>query len=158
MAKLILQTTDLALETRRRTAISARLNRAPSPVGMKAAVQKHEKDYPTATHRPVGPCNTYNCHGLTFGARRGWIHDPIEVQTILDEDDYSEVPFAAVMAGDIAVYRKNGIVEHSGIVVEKSGLNPKILSKWAMLHEAIHFPFDCPYSDMVVTYYRISDV
>jgi hypothetical protein len=61
------------------------------------------------------------------------------------------------MAGDIAVYRRDGIIEHSGIVVEKPGLVPKILSKWGNLHEAIHFPFDCPYKDMIVTYYRISE-
>jgi hypothetical protein len=156
MSRLILVNTELALETRRKSAVSNRLNREAPYDGMKLAVEQHKRDYVAAVHRPVGPCNTYNCHGLTFGARRTWIHEPSEIQKILEEDDYIEVPLDKVMAGDIAVYRKEGVIEHSGIVVEKPGLLPRILSKWGNLHEAIHFPLDCPYKDMLVTYYRVS--
>ena len=118
----------------------------------------YKKEYKNATHRTdVGPCASFNCHGLTFGARRTWIDGSIQIRKILEDDDYVQIPLQQVLPGDIAIYTKDGQIEHSGIVVEQWERlkQPKILSKWANLHEVIHNPLDCPYKDMEVTYFRI---
>ncbi len=63
--------------------------------------------HPNAIHRPIEPCNTYNCHGLTFAARRTWIHEPSELLKILEDDDYEEVT-NGILPGDIAIYIHEG--------------------------------------------------
>lgn len=152
------KTVVLGLETRDKTPIRVELTRMPSLAGDKLECEAYKTQYkPPVVHRPAGPCRTYNCHGLTFGGRRGWIHSAEQVEQILKEDNYIEVRLADVLPGDVAIYRKAGVIEHSGIVVEKVTMVPKILSKWAKLHEAIHPLFDCPYADMQVSYYRVCD-
>ncbi len=56
-----------------------------------------------------------NCHGFTFTRGRGdfWIDDS-QVDRILVGDNYSRVSTPAV--DDVAIYRQNGNVVHSGIV------------------------------------------
>ncbi len=158
VAALVLPTAELALETRRKTSIKNFLDRSVATVGAIQQSKDLREKYQSVTHRPIGPCATFNCHGLTFGARRTWIDGIDEIETILREDDYKEISLKEVLAGDIAIYRKDKKIEHSGIVVEAPQTNlglPKILSKWGNLHEAIHLPFDGPYADMEVKYYRI---
>ena len=117
-------------------------------------MRDYRGEYPSATHRPVEPCNTYNCHGLTFAARRTWIHEPSELRKIIDDDDYEEVT-NNISPGDVAIYMRDGDYQHSGIVVRVDGQVPWILSKWGQCHEVIHSVMDCPYNDANVTYYRI---
>jgi hypothetical protein len=157
MASLILQVAELDLSTRRKTRIVNRLDRSASAEGFRQAVSDYKKEFSQAVHRDVGPCATFNCHGLTFGSRRTWISGSDQIQTILDEDDYATVDAKAALPGDIAIYKKDGQIEHSGIVVEQGGVlkQPRILSKWAHLHEVIHLPNECPYYDMAITYHRI---
>ena len=68
---------------------------------------------------------------------------------------YERIKPEAVIAGDIAIYYKDGDVEHSGIVVEVENGVPWILSKWGPAHEVIHMPVDCEYNFEDVRYYRV---
>jgi hypothetical protein len=79
------------------------------------------------------------------------------VKKILDEDDYAKVaPPEEVMPGDVAVYYKDGDVEHSGLVVKIGDLNvPIILSKWGACHEVVHRVWASEYDCQNVVYYRI---
>lgn len=153
---LILPRAKLALETRRKSDIDNEMVRDTPPAGYDLQVADHKSDYPGASHRPVRPCWTYNCHGLTFGARRTWIDDPSEIAKILDEDDYEEIEIEDVLIGDIAVYYSDGDAEHSGHVVEITPAGPRIVSKWAGCHEVVHLIFESPYDADNVKYYRIT--
>jgi hypothetical protein len=134
------------------------LNRDKPPAGADLQVSEFKRAYPKAVHRPVGPTNAYNCHGLTFGSRRTVIWKPSEVQKILQEDDYVEVlTNMEIFPGDIAIYSKDGDIEHSGVVVEVFNRRPKILSKWGMCQEVVHFVEDCPYKESSVRYFRVKE-
>jgi len=157
----------LALETRKRGQIDNELNWEPPYAGVLLQVADLKTTYPRAMHRNAGPCNTYNCHGLTFAARRTLISSPSEVRRILNEDGYKELEWRMVCAGDIAIYVNNtilnGVIEHSGLVVGRpSPVNgvyqePEVLSKWGPCHEVVHPASYGPYDNCVITYYRIVD-
>src|SRR5262245_35364311 len=88
---------DLGLSTRRQRKISIQMNLEPSIHGELLAVQREVATWKDAIHRhEIGPCRTFNCHGLTFASRRTWIDKSGEVQKILDDDGYVEVPLAKV--------------------------------------------------------------
>ena len=101
MGSLVLVLAELRLETRRKTAIKHRLTRSAPPAGAYEEDRAYDRKHPLALRRNVGPCNTYNCHGLTFGARRAEVGFD-DVAVVLDEDDYTEIDRRTVMAGDIA--------------------------------------------------------
>lgn len=146
----------LALQTRAKADVDNWLDRTPADDGAKLQVQAFHDRYPRAQHRPVGPCFTYNCHGLTFASRRTGISTPSEITKILEHDDYMLVPLAQVLPGDVAVYYSDlSDPEHSGIVMATTPKGPIILSKWGMCHEAIHLFSDCPYAFSNVRYYRV---
>jgi hypothetical protein len=164
MPNLVLAVADLMLETRRKTSISHRMNRRAPPAGSYEEDAAYDKRYPAAHRRNVGPCNTYNCHGLTFGTRRAGI-EFADVPLILEQDDYTEIDRAEVMPGDVAVYFSTGKggtivgdIEHSGLVVERTQLgNVKLVSKWGYGDERVHFLTDCPYDAGNVRFFRIND-
>lgn len=145
----------LALQTRKRRDIDNTLNHDDVAIGMQQLVQDLKKKHLSATHRDVGPCNTYNCHGLTFASRRTNIEDAAEIRKILEDDGYIEINLENISPGDIALYFISGDVEHSGIVVEIMDLGPKILSKWGPAQEAIHNLGDCPYDASNVRFFRV---
>jgi hypothetical protein len=156
MSALILLKATIELGTRRQRQIKNEINREPAHDGALLEIQAHRRNYRDAIHRKVGPCRTYNCHGLTFASRRTWIDKPTEVQKILDDDDYESIPKFEVERGDIAIYTLRGEICHSGIVVEIDDLKgPRVLSKWALLHEVIHFAWECPYNEAAITYWRV---
>jgi hypothetical protein len=159
MPALIQIKAELDLSTRRQRRVRNVMNREPPLDGARLLVAQMKRDYKMAIHREeVGPCNTFNCHGLTFASRRTWIDRPVEVQKILDDDDYTEIDITNVKPGDIAIFRKNGEIDHSGIVVEVlERFRPRILSKWACLHEVVHFPWEGPYNECQVTYHRVTE-
>ena len=145
---------QLPLATRLGTAIENAIDLSALPAGQVQQAADYRKSYKIAKHRPTKACNTYNCHGLTFASRRTRIWNPSEVQKILTEDGYVEVPLASVLIGDVIVYRngQSGDWEHSGVVIDdgrpKEELElqvPWILSKWGSAHEVIHPWNDCPY-------------
>lgn len=157
MGKIILMQAELGLDTRRQTHIENHMNRDKPFQGVSLEIKKHKENYPNAVHRPVGPCSTYNCHGLTFGSRRTWIANASEIAKIIEEDDYEEVDRIDILPGDIAVYFVNGDAEHSGIVVKETDRGPLILSKWGSCHEVVHLVYEAPYDASSVNYYRVTE-
>lgn len=92
----------------------------------------------------------YNCHGLTFGARRTCIDDPSSIVRILADDGYRLVETAGVMPGDVVLYfDHDGTVSHSGIVVEVPNGFPafaRVVSKWGVAGaEYLHWVHRSPY-------------
>lgn len=153
----------LALQTRLKSDVVNYLDRGVAPAGRQKEVDDYISKYGSCVHRTNRPCLKYNCHGLTFAARRTAIEDSSEIQKILTEDDYDQVPLSVVQPGDIAIYRSalddGGEIFHSGIVVRYdrgSGLItvPWILSKWGYAHEVVHPVNVGPYIG-TVEYYRV---
>ncbi|MBN1422401.1 MAG: hypothetical protein JXP34_26735 [Planctomycetes bacterium] len=102
----------------------------------------------------------FNCHGLTFAARRTAISDTSAVRRILKEDCYTRISPDQVQPGDIILYTSStdGDLEHSGVVIalpDERPLVPKILSKWGFGAEVLHWANDCPYDFSQAAYYRI---
>ncbi len=162
MGSLILTSAMLQLETRRKTALKHRLNRVAPLDGVYDEDRHYDLRFPLAQRRPVGPANTYNCHGLTFGSRRAEVSYD-DVPLILEQDDSTEVGRDQVLAGDVVVYFSTkefvGEPEHSGVVVEPPDQlkNIKIVSKWGYGDERVHFLADCPYDPTDVRFFRIND-
>lgn len=128
-----------------------------------------EKDFAQLEKRYAGkdnitfrtPCSYYyNCHGMTFAARRTMINLASEVRKILNEDDYELINDKEVLPGDIAVYLKdNGDIEHSALVLscpDKQIGIPMVVSKWGKYKEVIHWANDCPYKWDRLEYYRVT--
>jgi hypothetical protein len=145
----------LALQTRKGGVIANSMN----PVEMtdaQSTIGLLKQRHPKAIHRDVGPSAFYNCHGLTFAARRTGISEPAQVQKIINDDAYVQLSLTnKPETGDIAIYRENGDISHSGIVVYVKAGTPWILGKWGDMHEVIHEPYDCPYRTAVITFYRL---
>ena len=153
---IILPRATLQLQTRCCRDVTNFINRAAATVGMAKQVADYRKKFSSALHRTSNPCATYNCHGLTFAARRAQINDPADVAMILADDDCDPILEAKVLPGDIAVYYNDGDIEHSGVVVDNDEKGPKILSKWGAAHEVIHRKTDCEYNAADVRFYRIN--
>lgn len=145
---------ELNLHTRRQNQVQNEINRRPSVAGDALACKDYEKQYPKALHRPSGPSRQYNCHGLTFAARRTVIWKASEVAKVINDDEYVRIELKDVLPGDVALYYSGGDVEHSGIVVANVPV-PLILSKWGKCHEVVHKVHECPYDSSNVIYYRI---
>ena len=130
-----------------------------SSLGYEREHEKKRREYPQARFR-TGVIPVYNCHGLTFGARRTTIWQIPAVQQILRDDHYERVVLEEVEPGDIVLYisAEDGDIEHSGIVVhapEPPLLIPRVWSKWGFGAEVVHFANDCPYDFSQAQYYRI---
>ena len=127
------------------------------------ARKQREYPPPRAVPRPNPPSSVYNCHGLTFASRRTIVCD-LEIQKILNDDDYTEVnDWRNVLAGDIVIYYANGTgdAEHSGIVIEAHSnmqlcTEIKVLSKWGLTGEMIHSLTACPYPECTCKYFRVT--
>jgi len=147
---------QLAMQTRKGGRIENWMNPADPHVGLEQKITELKVTYSRATHRDVGPSARYNCHGLTFASRRTGISNPAQVQRIIIDDGYRALGNAeAPSTGDIAIYREDGDITHSGIVVGSKEGTPWVLSKWGECHEVIHPVLECPYKKAIVTYYRL---
>lgn len=151
---------QLALDTRCERQVENEIYRGTAPAGDVLQVEGLRRQYRSCVHRPVGPSRKYNCHGLSFAARRTCIIGSVEVKKIISDDEYEEVPAGEVLPGDTVVYYKDGDAEHSGIIVSTtSGQGilriPLILSKWGKCHEVVHKLGECPYYSGSVVYYRM---
>jgi len=145
----------LVLTTRKHRAIATEVCwEAPSP-GLIAQAASFKSQYPRASHRPTEASARYNCHGLTFAARRSMVWETTEIQKTLQDDDYILVDRKDVLAGDIVLYTADGDIEHSGIVVEVREYEVKVLSKWGSAHEVVHLLNECPYSTEALVFYRV---
>ena len=163
MTNIILPEAELPLATRRKTKIKNFMCRTKPTDGDYLNQKDHEKRK-AAKRRFVGPCNTYDCHGLTFAARRTTIIDSIE--TILEEDDYFEIAAEDAGTGDVIIYWSKpnllsgiaGYIQHSGIVLGRADSGVlRIWSKWGHGDEWVHNFDDCPYNSDDVRYYRLND-
>ncbi len=87
----------------------------------------------------LGPMNTVcNCHGWIFTGGQLGIHD-YDVATILSEHCYEAVNKPA--EGDLAIYRVNGIIMHSGIVHRPAASHEILIrSKWGPFGVFAHAP------------------
>lgn len=110
------------------------------------------------------PSLIYNCHGMTFAARRTMINLSSEIIKILKEDDYDLIT-GDPEPGDVAIYIKDdGDIEHSAIVVgtrDEITLEAKlktvyVVSKWGKYCEAVHAVGECPYRWNTIKYYRVT--
>ena len=135
----------IRLETSQRTGIENHQDAELSAILVDWA-KRLRQQYPNARPR-TSPSAQYNCHGLTFAARRTWVYKSISIATILDDDQYEEVSWSEVLPGDIVIYySEEGDPNHSGVVVEAGGtlVAPIICSKWAHAGEFVHGLRDCP--------------
>ena len=115
--------------------------------------------------RSVGaPTGRYNCHGLTFAGRRTNIPRPGEtsrglIDTILRQDRFAPIPDSlSVQVGDIALWRREGDVDHTGIVVSVQTEAPRTVFVWSMwggLGEFVHPAQATPYDDCQIEYWRL---
>lgn len=152
----------LKLDTRSLNQIENECDTNPLIAGMRQQAEDLRKEYLSAIHRPTQPCNTYNCHGLTFASRRTQISNSAEVRKILKDDGYEQIDPKLILPGDVVLYINtiNASIDHSGVVVDvqpnMAVMNPKILSKWGNAHEVIHYVRDCPYPNTRLEYYRLT--
>lgn len=149
---------SLQLSTRALNYIENILDEIPPTDGGIAEADAFRTDFRTAVHRPGPPSARYNCHGLTFAARRTRIWQDESIEQILTEDGYAQVQQADVIVGDLILYLKDGAPDHSGLVVEigdaaSGGI--RVLSKWGEAHEVVHWINECPYKDCSKVFYRL---
>lgn len=112
------------------------------------------KKYPRVKIRNA-PNPLYNCHGFTFASSRTGI-DSEFIDDILKDDDYKQIIQKDILPGDIIIYKKNGAIIHTGIVIsepDKIGLF-YVISKWGSYSECIHLAIECPYSPADLEFYR----
>jgi cell wall-associated NlpC family hydrolase len=157
--KTILARQPIGIQTRFANDIPNEFNPTPPHEQDVTTCKALITSYPKAETRTREPSYGYNCHGLTFAARRTQVVSSVDVQYILSEDGYVSVPMAQALPGDIVIYQsqESGEYEHSGIVVERKAslMGPKIVSKWGASQEFIHYYADCPYMPSNVTFYRM---
>ncbi|MBV6493793.1 MAG: hypothetical protein LDLANPLL_01816 [Turneriella sp.] len=148
---------DIILHTRLRTCIQNLQVWSPL-VDPNISKAMFESEFPRAVLR-TEPTEVYNCHGMVFAARRTKIIENADVQTILNEDSYHEIPFMEVLEGDIIVYfAGDGDAEHSGVICRIQDLQGVrmifVVSKWGALGEYIHKHNECPYVTQNMKFFR----
>lgn len=116
---------------------------------MRINASELQKWHPNAILRSVSSF-PYNCVGMVFAARHAWIEIDYLPQ-ILRHDGYSKIDLDSAMIGDVVVYinEKREFV-HVGLIVILESLgataNIKVMSKWGLDPEFIHFIDDVPSS------------
>lgn len=107
------------------------------------------KRFPFNTIR-VPTTSAYNCFGMLFACRRGFVEDD-DVSPILSDDGFRPMrPGESVQPGDIVVWGKTKKAEHVGLVIQMSGEGikvPVVLSKWGPGPEYIHLVSQTPCSE-----------
>jgi hypothetical protein len=95
-----------------------------------------------------------NCHGWVFTGGAYWLASG-EVAAILQDNGYR--PVLQPQRGDVAVYRQEEEIIHTGVVRAAGDGGPVLVeSKWGDLGVFIHLPDEHPYGDGRPTYYRSS--
>lgn len=90
------------------------------------------------------PTPSYECHGFTFAAGRLRIYGD-QVEKILADQGWILRTAGAHQVGDIAIYRKEGVIRHSGVVsAVQDGTVTRIQSKWGTAGLYEHDPDDVP--------------
>ena len=124
--------------------------------GERLEAENYGKKYSDATAKPDSLTKTYNCHGLTFASRRTNITSGVE--SILTQDNYKQIDYGNVLAGDLVAYVSKGAfgaeVAHTGFALYKKGITLWVNSKWGAAAEFVHAVGDCPWGDHEIRYYR----
>jgi hypothetical protein len=148
--QVLFEQVELALETRKQRQVKNELLKREPTAGQIQEARDYRTRFPKGAHRPTRASLRYNCHGLTFAARRTSVWESEAVQTILDDDGYLRIEWNEAIEGDIVIYLERGDFSHSGIVmtIDRSGVVPVmwILSKWGHAHEVVHKVHECPYA------------
>lgn len=133
-----------------------------SVAGNEDALEKEiSSKFPEAKIRAKSTAR-YNCHGLTFAARRTCIDEASSIARILKDDGYVEIPVHSVLPGDIVLYfdySTPATVQHSAVIVEVGEAPlyyPLVVSKWGLIGpEMLHWAHHCEYP-LNLKYYRIN--
>lgn len=134
--------------------------------------KKKVKPFEASIVEKHSPTYCYNCHGLTFGNRRGWLND---AEFVLSEENYSLLSNKDdILSGDIIAYYEvrggNKELTHTGIVVDNNGylletilddsqdVQIDVLSKWGALGEFIHSHTKNPYfkNNSLIDFFRFN--
>jgi hypothetical protein len=149
---------SIAVETREGRSVPNSQSRSISQYE-EHQVNEQRRRHPNALFR-TNAIPAYNCHGLTFAARRTAVWQTPAILDILKDDRYTDVDSDDVQPGDVILYvsPEDGEIEHSGIVVERPDPRlhvPRVWSKWGHGCEVVHMASDCPYSFSSPRYIRI---
>ncbi|WP_162913377.1 DUF7689 domain-containing protein [Rhodospirillaceae bacterium SYSU D60014] len=141
-------TADIGSSTRDSRAPAAMVGASPTQAAFSREEMDAINDAIVASHPSVtilgDPTPRYDCHGFTFGAGRGWTQQD-RVESILAEQGWILRADGDQQVGDIAIYRKGGVITHSGIVsAVQGGTATRIQSKWGKAGLYEHDPTDVP--------------
>jgi hypothetical protein len=128
-------------QTRRGTLVNLVSYPEEPPAKRGAYAKRYLQEFPEIRLRRDTTAS-YNCYGMVFSCRRGWV-ELGDVVTILPDDGYRKVMVQEQpVVGDVVVYRDSLIVEHVGTIVDVHQLGgmsvPMVLSKWGPGPEFIH--------------------
>jgi hypothetical protein len=142
-------TADIGGTTRDSRAPAAMVGASPTQAAFTREEMDAINDAIVASHPSVtilgDPTPRYDCHGFTFGAGRGWWTRQDRVESILADQGWILRADGDQQVGDIAIYRKEGVITHSGIVsAVQDGTAIRIQSKWGKAGLYEHDPTDVP--------------
>jgi hypothetical protein len=143
------------------TRLGARINIEIVPEEPRARVDAYsrvfQRKFPRNILR-VPTTSRYNCTGMLFALRRGFVGD-MDISRLLEDDGYRRVSRDEdPVAGDIVIWGSVADVEHVGLIVEcreATGLDfcvPVVVSKWGSGPEYIHQLGDSPFEQEPVYY------
>ena len=122
-----------------------------------------DKRWSKVRWRTTGGSGVYNCHGLTFAARRTNLIDLRWIERILHDDSFEEIHRKDILSGDVVLYfSPEGEPEHSGIISsvregDGQGMFQEVwvFSKWGSASEAVHLIHDCPYNASNLKFFSV---
>lgn len=92
----------------------------------------------------------YNCHGFVHASSHAWFND---IGPFLRDDYYLFTP-GNLQINDAVVYVKDGLITHSGFIIQLSGNNIiKVRSKWGSYPLVDHPPASVPSAYGDILYY-----
>ncbi len=96
---------------------------------------------------------SYNCHGFVFLGGAGNLSATELTSIVFPKNGYQKTSNPQV--GDVIIYKKNGAIEHSGIVVSTAGSSRTIISKFGPNQLVQHDSLAVPASyGTTIEYYR----
>jgi hypothetical protein len=139
---------SLELQTRAKRHINNAMQPEKALSQMREAIRLIKDSYPQV--QPVAASAIYNCYGMVFAARRTAIVDEEDVDAILRDDGYRDLPWdpSRWLVGDVVLYRdEQRVLKHVGMIAKLTP-NPRcatidvdVLSTWGQMGEYIH-PID----------------
>jgi len=141
----VLAPDEIALQTKQKRQIKNQIALDNPPEILRHAVEDWGGRHPNAHLRSI--TSTYNCIGLVVASRRALV-DPDQLMLALTDDGYRQIVLNEVRPGDVVIYRRNGRIQHAGIVVNLGQVEaqPRLVlcSKWGEAGEYVHEIDDVP--------------